>query len=293
MESIMFKNILFILTCAGMLLSVDRCLWSNIQETETKDATDKKKLTFLKLWGEFYNESTSYMSNEGNLIAYSHVRNGIRFQLLKPLSIETYLIFRYGRDLHRDFWNNRLESGLGVRLKYAKKIFLAYYAETISGRYLKVPEDKPKPDEPKYQDFRTGLIFWYGWDKSKLSPHFLSIPLNNWGEVYSDISYYQSQKHNVITYMHFRTGIRILQIWKTSVDLFGITYIMNDTNKDYWNNKIEYGPGLWIRPILHLGLKIYIEWPSGFYYPIKGGEPNPNPKKYTDRRMGIIFWIGW
>jgi hypothetical protein len=68
---------------------------------------------------------------------------------------------------------------------------------------------------------------------------------------------------------------------------------MRDVNKDFWNNRIDFGPGIWFRPVLHFGFKFFIEWLQGYYFDVKGKYYNPHPKQYNDRRMGIIFWYGW
>ena len=260
---------------------------------ETAYCQDKNLIKRPVLWGEFYDESTASQKTKDNFITFAHIRKGLKLPLTSRLSIESYILLRYGKDLNRDFWNNRFEAGLGLRIRFSHKIFLAWYTELIAGRYLKIPDEFPQAAKAAYGDFRSGLIFWYGWDKYYEPAKWLVMPLIPWGEVYSDISYFKKERGNIIGYCHFRPGIHVLRAWKSAIDVYGEIYANRDTKRDFWNNKIELGPGLWIKPLPDLELKFYIEWLKGYYMGIEGPDPNPYSQKYNDRRVGILFWIGW
>ena len=258
--------------------------------TQTENASNGKPWSF---WGEFYDESTSSQKIQDNLISFSHVRQGLRKPLSSSLSLEAYLFVRYGKDLHRDYWNNRLEGGPGCRLRFSRKIFLAYYMEVIQGAYLNVRGENSESVSKKYDDFRTGLIFWYGWDKYRDPVRRFTFTADRWGEVYSDISYYRKERKNTIGYAHVKTGIHTLRFWMTTFDVYGVLYVNKDVKNDFWNNKAEFGPAVWMRPWEGLECQLYVEWLNGYYYGIEGHDPNPYPQKYHDRRMGVLFWMGW
>ncbi len=257
---------------------------------QTGSASGGKPWSF---WGELYDESTSSQKIEDNLVSFSHVRQGLRKPLSSSFSLETYLFIRYGKDLHRDYWNNRLEGGPGCRLRFSRGIFLAYYVEYVEGRYLKVSDEKSELARKNYDDFRTGLIFWYGWDKYRDPAARVSLPADFWGEAYSDISFYRKERNNTIGYAHLKTGIHALRFWKTTIDIYGVVYANKDVNHDFWNNRVEAGPAVWIRPWEGLDCMFYTEWLNGRYYGAEGRDPNPYPQKYRDRRMGVLFWLGW
>ena len=258
-----------------------------------EDEENNKKKRRIGLWGEFYNESTSIQKDRENFITFSHIRQGLRVYLIPKITVEVYLLLRYGKDLHKDFWNNKAESGIGLRVRLTQKVFLAIYGEVLQVYYVNIHEGYPEPDRNKFRDFRSGLLFWYGWDKPMSTSRFFSFPLHLCGEIYSDVSYYRSQRNNVIGYCHARYGLRFLRVWRSALDCYIDVYLMKDSNKDFWNNKVELGPGLWIKPFEGLDLKFYIEWLQGYYFGIEGGDLNPYPQKYHDRRMGVVFWIGW
>jgi hypothetical protein len=220
------------------------------------------------------------------------VRGGLRFYWTDKIYTETYAIARYGRDLNRDFWNNRFEWGGGLRTRFFKKVFLAIYMEGIFGRYLDIPEEYPQPTRTDYKDFRSGLILWYGWDTWYNPKRFISIPLIHWGEIYSEVNYFHRENKTVFGSLHARAGFHLIRFWKADIDVYGVTYMMKDINKDFWNNKAEVGPGLWIKPWSALSLKFYIEWLWGTYFGIEGKDANPYAQHYTDRKMGILCWIG-
>jgi hypothetical protein len=262
------------------------------EETDAVNPSHAKKKR-IQFWGELYNESTVIQKIDDNMISFSHIRQGIRAHCLSRLVVETYVLFRYGKDLHRDFWNNRYEVGLGLRTRMPLKIFLALYVEWIRGCYIKVPEDYPQPDKKMYSDFRSGVIFWHGWEKTYPISKFVSLKPRFWGDLYGDVSYYREQRNNCIGYFHSKLGFRLIRFWKADVCGYGVMYLAKDINEDFWNNKIEGGAGIWLSPIPDLDFKMYAEWLFGSYFGIEGVDPNPYAQQYRDRRIGILFWIGW
>lgn len=242
---------------------------------------------------EFYNESMAYQRYGDNFISSSNLRLGIRFLGIPKVTLELYTIARYGRDSHKDFWNNRFETGIGLRMRFNSKVFLALYSDLVRGYYLKVPEGYPQANDDVYNDFRCGFIFWMGWLGPAPEKKFISLPFKPVGEIYSDISYYHSHRRNIIGYLHMRNGIRTIQIWKMTIAGYLAMYVMKDTKKDFWNNKIEIGPAIWLKPLPGLELKFYIEFLSGRFFGIEGADPNPFSQKYSDRKVGLTFWYGW
>lgn len=266
---------------------------SHAQDSVSTLSDSSAKIARWRLWGELYDESMFFLRDRNNLNSISHIRQGLKFRFTDALSLESYFLLRYGKDLHRDYWNNKFETGLGIRLRFSKKIFLAYYLEAIRGSYTNVPEFYPQPDDKQYNDFRTGLIFWYGWDKYYSTDGLTSFPLSMWGEAYGDVTYYQYDHRNFIGYLHVKSGFHLFQFWKTVIDGYGVVYLLKDRNKDFWNNVAEFGPGVWFKPWPDLDLKFFAEWLWVRYFGIEGEDVNPYSQSYRDRRVGVLFWIGW
>ena len=285
-----FINIFLVIVLSAIpLICLAQSDSSAVNETNKSLQWDPQ----ASFWWEFYNESTVLEKFDDNLISFSHTKPGLRISGLLGRTAEFYVLLRYGKDMHRDFWNNRAETGLGLRIKLFKKVFLAPYIELIRGYYMDIPDEYPQPEQKEYDDVRSGLLFWYGWDNYFSYSSLFSFPLKFWGEMYSDISYYRSQRNNVIGYWHIRTGFHTMQLWKSCIDVYGVSYVMKDINEDFWNNKAEIGPGIRIKPVSGLDLTFFIEYLFGTYFGIEGRDPNPYSQQYTDRRMGVIFWIGW
>ncbi|MBN1782321.1 hypothetical protein JW948_14400 [bacterium] len=248
----------------------------------------------LKQWGEFYDESMTIESEENNLFSNSHIRQGLKVDHLPGINLmQAYVLVRYGRDLHRDFWNNKTEAGLGLRIRFFEKIFFAPYVELIRGFYNQIPGHHPRPGTRQYTDFRGGFIFWYGWDTWYEPASLITFPGHFTGEVYSELNYFRKDRDNIILYVHIKAGVRMIRIWKCACVGYGAAYIMKDTNRDFWNNAAEIGPGIWIKPHPDFDLKFFVEWLRGYYYGIEGRDENPYPQIFDDRRMGILLWIGW
>lgn len=248
----------------------------------------------LKMWGEFYNESMSFQTEGNNMFSNSHIRQGLKIKNLPGVNLlQTYVMLRYGRDLHRDFWNNKTEIGLGLRALLLKKVFLAPYIEYIRGYYNHIPDDRPRPGARQYNDLRGGFIFWYGWDKWYEPASLVTFPGHFIGEIYSELNYFKNDRNNIISYIHVKAGFRLIRVWKCTFVSYGVIYILKDKNKDFWNNITELGPGFWIKPHPDVDLKLFVEWLRGYYYNIEGRDENPYSQKFDDRRIGIILWIGW
>ena len=247
----------------------------------------------ISLWGEFYDESTLSQKDRSNFNSLFHIRQGFNLNWTPYVTLQAYLFYRYGKDMKRDFWNNRSETGIGFRSRFFEKVYLAWFIEYLRGLYHNIPENYPQPKEKTYMDFRTGLIFWYGWDTYYEPSKWASHPMIFWGDIYGDLTYYRKDRNNTIGYLQGKWGFHLLRVWTITIDGYAAAYLTKDKNKDYWNNYAEFGPGIWLQPWIDLDLKFYIEWLRGTYFDIQGVDPNPDPQQYQDRKIGLLFWLGW
>ena len=265
-----------------------------VQADSTSGGNDEAKaFVRWKLWGEIYDESTRFQKLQNNLISTTHIRQGIRLYWTPTVYTEAYGMVRYGKDMNRDFWNNRFEAGVGLRTRFFEKVFLAFYLENLRVTYRSVPEEYPQPERRQLRDWRAGAIFWYGWDRWFSPEHWIAFPLIAWGEAYSELNYFHSERDNVFWYLQTRSGFHLVRVWQSEIDGYGVLYLLKDVNRDFWNNKAEWGPGIWFKPWVELSLQIYAEWLTCAYFGIEGRDPNPYAQRYRDRRVGVLFWIGW
>jgi len=246
-----------------------------------------------KLFAEFYSETINFQRDGNNTITSVHVLEGIKLSFPKISAIDIYLKQRYGSDANRDYWNNRGEFALGARVRFFKKIYLAFFYEYIQGRYIgQVNSKNPNPYGSHFEDMRYGLIFWQGLDTEYKHRWKKSFPLSFWDEIYADALFLKKDHNNIISYTNIRAGGRLARVYKTVIDVYLVSYFGIDKNKDFWNNKIEYGFGFRMKPWSDLDLSLFIENLNGKFIEKNGRYENPYEINYTDRRIGLLFWHG-
>jgi len=279
--------------CPGIWAAGILCCTMGLQAAADDSLSVSHKPQF-RWWGECYDESIFFERHGNMLYSNSHIRQGVKISRLPYIhQLECYTMVRYGRDIHRDLWNTKKETGLGIRLRFFRKLFIAPYVEIIRGYYGPVSQGFPEPEEKQYSDVRGGLLFWYGWDRYDEPDRTVTFPLHAVGEVYSELDYFRMDDHNVILYLHTRAGLRAARIWTCALTAYGVLYFLRDINQDFWNNTAEFGPGIWIKPHPSLDLKIFVEWLQGYYFNVESRDKNPYDDRYTDRRIGVLFWVGW
>jgi len=244
-------------------------------------------------FAEIYSETISLRSEKYNTISMTQSLQGLRIRLPKVSTIDVYFKERYGSDSNKDFWNNRGELMLGIRARFLKKMYFAFFFEYIQGKYFDVGNsENPNLIGLNYEDIRYGLIFWQGSDSEYSDRLTKTFPISFWNEVYADAVYDKKDSKNFISYFNGKFGARILRINKTVFDSYYFTYLMFDKNGDFWNNKFEFGIGFWLKPWTKIDLKIFLESLKGTFIDRHGRYFNPNEDTYTDLKIGLLFWFG-
>ena len=247
-----------------------------------------------KWFAEIYDETINFQRDGDNTISCAHAIEGIKLQFpayVKTLDI--YLKQRYGSDANRDYWNNRSEIMAGARIRFFSKIYVALFYEYIHGWDMgKANSKNPNPYDRNYEDMRYGFIFWQGMDVESKHAWKKNFPLSFWDEIYADAILYKSNDNNFISYTNLRTGARLARLYQSILDIYFALYYGIDSNKDFWNNKYEFGLGFRIKPWTELDLSLFIEFLNGYYIERNGRYPNPYKSFYQDKRFGILFWHG-
>ena len=65
--------------------------------------------------------------------------------------------------------------------------------------------------------------------------------------MYTSVGYY-SRYDNVIGYLDARAGLRMLEVARTTGDVYVKAGLVRDSHKDYYNNVIEWGAGARVTP---------------------------------------------
>ena len=244
-----------------------------------------------RFFAEAYDE-TIYQRREGkNTVTMAQLYEGMRTPVPGIGVWDLYLKIRYGSDANKDFWNNRGEMMVGTRLRFFEKIYLAISGEYVRGEYVDY-DSEAMPYAPSYEDWRTGVVLWHGWDPGGWAPQS-PTPLTMWSELYADANYLDKDDHNVIYYLEGKVGVQLLRLHKTRLDVYGVLYAAYDKNADYWNNHADIAPGLRFTPWSDVDLSIRCEYLWGEYYDRDGRYENSSSRRYQDLRVGLFFWYGW
>ena len=246
-----------------------------------------------KFFAEVYSETIKLRREGNNVTSMAQSMQGIKLTIPKFSRVKIYLKERIGGDANRDYWNNRGEVMLGLRLRFFQKIFFAIYFEYISGKYFNVENNEnPNPYGSTFKDIRGGFIFWQGFDAEYKDRWTKTFPFSFWDEIYSDITYYKKDDNNIIGYLNVKAGARIFRVHKTVLDYYFVSYSMFDKHGDFWNNKLDFGIGFRIKPWTNLELSLFVETLKGTYLDRNGRYENPHLSQYNDVRIGLLFWHG-
>ena len=139
--------------------------------------------------------------------------------------------------------------------------------------------DHPDPTEA---DYRVLGAVSRRWERPN-TPGFF--------EVYGSAGYYSRHRDNGIAYLQLRGGRRLA----ASGRLYGYLRLnlTKDTNRDFFNNVAEAGPGLEWRAGGPLNVSARAEYLVGVYFGIAGRDPNPYGPSYDDFRVIVVLGRRW
>jgi Tfp pilus assembly protein PilF len=172
--------------------------------------------------------------------------------------------------------DNALIAGVGVTRQL--KPNLSGYAEAGVG-YDLVDMNRPRTRP----DLRGGLIYYKGWHRD-------AHPGQNTGDIYGDIGYY-SRYHNLIGNIRVRDGVNVLARGLSRVNVYLKGEVFADTERLYYNNRLEVGPGISYIPKVNRDLSIRLEALTGRY--LGSFADNPYPSNYHDVRLSAEYDINF
>jgi len=88
--------------------------------------------------------------------------------------------------------------------------------------------------------------------------------------------------------LQVKTGLRMIEISNSVMDLYLKGALVRDTEKEYYNNQLEGAIGLRIIPDLIWGLYLIGEFNRGYYWNV-GTTQNPYDNYYNSFRFFIIY----
>ncbi|STX51434.1 Uncharacterized enzyme of heme biosynthesis [Legionella busanensis] len=139
-------------------------------------------------------------------------------------------------------------------------------------------------------DLRGGLMYYneFGtkpayYDTFRISPDYYST-------LYGDITYFSRYDNNVIGTFITRQGIRILQYHASIINIYMLGRVFQDTRREFFNNLVEYGPGVGFIPSNRFRIEIRFDYINGTYLPA-GGSVNPYGKHYTNKMLQLLYYV--
>jgi cellulose synthase/poly-beta-1,6-N-acetylglucosamine synthase-like glycosyltransferase len=164
-------------------------LWGNYYGIENKDPNPYAQsfdgveggAAFWQRWGarpdetafflpftgyrEVYWDAIYIQRDDDNIIANVQGREGLGCLRLGPLASDLYLRLDANIDRNKDYWNNRLQGGLGVRFRPVldNDVDLQLSCEVIAGVYNDRHGRYELPYDEEYVGARLELTYWFGW----------------------------------------------------------------------------------------------------------------------------------
>lgn len=138
-------------------------------------------------------------------------------------------------------------------------------------------------------DVRGGLMYYneFGampayFDHAVANAHYYST-------LYGDVTYFSRYNNNVIATGRTHQGIRLWQYHSSMINLYATGRIIEDTNRDFFNNIAEIGPGIGFIPSNRYKVELRFEHVNGVYLPVRNNT-NPYGKYYINNTVQLLFY---
>ncbi|MFC3909926.1 tetratricopeptide repeat protein [Legionella dresdenensis] len=209
------------------------------------------------------------------------------------LQTKTYLLFRQTDDNKTDvlgqlpqiYEDNVRIMGAGVQITPVKAIPMVAFVET-GAAYDLVYRNRNR----WRGDLRGGLMYYQ--DLGARPAYFgrPTLSAKYYGFLYGDATYFSRYDNNVIGTLKTHQGIRLLQYHSSMLNLYMSGRVLQDTNRDFFNNIAEIGPGIGFIPSNRFFLEFRYEYIRGVYLPA-GGSVNPYSKYYNNGILQMLFYV--
>lgn len=104
----------------------------------------------------------------------------------------------------------------------------------------------------------------------------------------ASVGFYSRYDRNGIAYLEDREGLRIGSLGRSDIFAYLKYDVVKDSNRDFYNNLAEGGPGVEFRPDRKVNLGLRVDYLRGSYFGI-AREPNPYGPNYNDFRVMLTF----
>jgi len=176
---------------------------------------------------------------------------------------------------------------VGVQTKFTPKIPLYFFAEIGKAKDLLYQH------RPRWRtDFRAGLTYYQDWGDGlnyTLSPRF---PMKPVGDMYGDLIYFTRYEDLILT-ARLRQGLRVFEFHSLKVDIYAKAFLVLDSQRIYYNNIFEVGPGIAVTPFNRYSMTARFEVLRGYYLPASSFPVNPYPPIYHNNNLEFDLYYSF
>ncbi len=183
------------------------------------------------------------------------------------------------------FSDNSFLLGVGLRAKP----FNGFIVEVQQGVAFDLI-DKGNSSKTK-GDFRAVAVYSNGMYAPFELHDELKTPFIPFADLYTSFGYYSRYK-NGIGYLQARGGFRALEVSHSVADVYARFDVVRDTEKEFFNNFVEWGIGTRITPNIDWGLHLAVEYKRGVYWSVSN-TVIPVDSYYNSVRFFLIFERMW
>ncbi|STX28203.1 Predicted methyltransferase (contains TPR repeat) [Legionella beliardensis] len=188
------------------------------------------------------------------------------------------------------FEDNVSITALGIRYSPFQKLpNLRLYIE--GGRAYDLIAREPNPNRRYRNDLRGGLLYGAIWGAPHDYVNTWTFPFKEVGNAYLDISYFSRYDDNIIGYGSIREGLRVLEFLTAELNIYLRGRGGLDKNKEFYNNFVEYGPGIEFIPNNRYNLSFRFEYLNGYYIKVNSPSPNPYGPRYHNKLTTAELYI--
>lgn len=139
-------------------------------------------------------------------------------------------------------------------------------------------------------DVRIGAMYYDEFGAPLSYVNTLTWGCAYYANGYADAVYFSRYNNNVIGGVRTQQGIRFLQYHSSVVNIYMTARALMDTNRLFYNNFAEIGPGIALIPSDRFPMEIRLESIRGVYLPA-GATPNPYATSYSNTIVQLLYSV--
>lgn len=138
-------------------------------------------------------------------------------------------------------------------------------------------------------DLRAGLTYGTYWQNIVYLNNTIKSPFIFDGEIYANGIFFSRYDNNFIVFSTLKESLTVAKYKNIPLKLFLMAQASVDTNREFYNNIFEWGPGVSL--IIKNNLNMSFQKRFGYYFPIKTRTVNPYPSTYGNNVWQLNVYL--